>query len=350
MELLAQLYGVRAVLVEGQVDDGSLRAEAAQCGGEACGLSPALEHQIRAPVVGVVVPLLLDPACDVHPLLGQRDHAESGRGGEPGRGAVGHGDRGGPVVQGEQAGEQADDAGAGDEHAPAPDPVPQVLHAAPDGFGGRMQQGVGADGTHVGQVDAEQRIEVRRQWHEVVVEHVQDVARRVPDREGDEAAGPDFRRAGVGDEPDLHVAQLPHRVRRGRLAVGEEPEPRVEGLAQARVAAPEPAQLGTRRQPAVERLHAEAPLVQLRLGQVHDPRPVRLLDHQGASDRRAIRARYGCSITRVRRTGGWVMAPLQASPGAPRPPRRRWRSRAGGSAAPPRTGPGCPRPCPGPRR
>ena len=71
-------------------------------------------------------------------------------------------------VLGEQRGEQADDAGAGDEDPTAAHTDAEVRDRRPADVGGGVQQAVGADRPHLGEVDPEQRIEVGGHRHDEI--------------------------------------------------------------------------------------------------------------------------------------------------------------------------------------
>ena len=111
------------------------------------------------------------------------------------------------MVAGQEGDQQADHTGPGDQHVAAPDPVAELERARPGGVGGGVQQPVGADRAHVGDVDAEHRVQVGRQGHEPVGGRVGGVAGLVAVGHGDQVADGHGVAAGLADPPDLHVAR-----------------------------------------------------------------------------------------------------------------------------------------------
>ena len=189
VELGAEPQRGAVVGVEGQVDDGALGAQQAQRQGQRGGPAAALEHQVGAAVGGAVPPAGLEQHRGVDGVRVERCQPE-GLGGRPAlRGRVDHHHLLGAVLAGEQAGEQADDAGADDRDPPAADPVAERAHVGAELLGGGVQQPVGADRAHVRDVDAEQRVEVRRQRHDPVAQRVGAVAGAVAVGHGDGGAG-----------------------------------------------------------------------------------------------------------------------------------------------------------------
>ena len=175
-----------------------------------------------------------------------------------GRRRVDHDHRRGAVLAGEQGGEQPDHAGADDRHPPARDAVAEVAHAGPVHVGGRVQQAVGADRTHVGDVDAEQRVEVVRQRHEPVRQRVGQVG-RCGGRTSSPPACPRRRPAYGCARPGR-----PPCSRACSTGYGEPPSPGVnrprsasQPRGQGGVRALHVAQFGAGRDAAVQRFHPE---------------------------------------------------------------------------------------------
>jgi hypothetical protein len=111
----------------------------------------------------------------------------------------------------------------------------------------------------VGDVDAEQRVEVGGQRHDPVPQRVAGVAGAVPVGHRHDRALGDRRRAALLDPGDLHVAEPGHRE--GLLdRAAEEAEDRVETVVQRRVGALDVAQLGAGRHPAEQCAHPELAL------------------------------------------------------------------------------------------
>ena len=189
VELRAERQRRAVVGVEGQVDHGALGAQQAQRQREGGGAAAALEDHVRAAVARPAPPAGLERDGDVAPVRVERGEAEALRGGAAVRGRVEHDDLGGAVVAGEQPGEQADDPAADDRHPPAADAVAQRPHVAADLLDRGVQQPVRADRAHVGDVDAEQRVEVGGQRDDPVAQRVGAVAGAVPVGHGDEVAG-----------------------------------------------------------------------------------------------------------------------------------------------------------------
>ncbi|GAA3314902.1 hypothetical protein GCM10020219_030080 [Nonomuraea dietziae] len=221
VELLAQAHLVCAAGVEGQVDHRALGPEQLQRQSEVAGLPPALEHHVRAAVAWGVAPALLerDGRILLHGLRAERLGDA-----EPFGGLVHDDDLRRAVPEGEAGGQQADHARARDRHAPSPHPVAQTVDGGPVQVGGGVQQAVGADRAHVGDVDAEQRVEVVGKFDEAVLERVGDVARAVTVGHRQQCPLTDGGGPGLGDHADLHVADAAHRVLHGRHALGEQAE------------------------------------------------------------------------------------------------------------------------------
>ena len=117
-----------------------------------------------------------------------------------------------------------DHPGPGDQHVAAPDPVAELDRARPGGVGGRVQQPVGADRAHVGDVDAEHRVEVGRQGHEPVDRRVGGVGGLVAVGHGHQVADGHGVAAGLADPPDLHVAGGADREAGRRPVAAEHPQ------------------------------------------------------------------------------------------------------------------------------
>ena len=72
------------------------------------------------------------------------------------------------MLQCEQAGQQADHARADHQDVAATNAVAQVAHVMADEIDRGVEQAVGADRPHLGDVDAQDRVEVGRQGDEDV--------------------------------------------------------------------------------------------------------------------------------------------------------------------------------------
>ena len=115
------------------------------------------------------------------------------------------------MVQREQRGAQPDDATAGDEDVTVADAVAERLDALAAQLGGGMEQAVGADRSHLGEQDPEDRVEVAGHGHGEVV-RPEDVARAVSVGGGDQVAHGEVVAAALDDLGDLHVAHGDDRV------------------------------------------------------------------------------------------------------------------------------------------
>ncbi len=209
----------------------------------------ALEDDVGAAVGGAVhPPRLADLPQLVVPLVDDVEAERCGRR-EPVRVGVGDEHLGRAVLHGEQGRQQADDAGAGDDDTAAADAVGELVRARAGQLGGGVQQPVGADRSHLGEVDAEHRVDVVRHRHDHRAgrEHVvRPVAVRRCDQRPDLHVGP----AALDDLGHLHVAHGGHRVAPGRLAVDEHAELGVTTRPEGRVGALDVGELGAGRQAA----------------------------------------------------------------------------------------------------
>src|SRR5690606_30169015 len=123
-----------------------------------------------------------------------------------------------------------------------------------------VQQAVGADGAHVRDVDAEQRVEPGGQLDDPVGHRVGDVAGAVP--VGHRHQRPLLDRAGAAghDPADLHVTDAAHGVADRAAAVGEQAELGVPAAVQVGVDAFDVGQLRARGDAAVEGVHEQPAL------------------------------------------------------------------------------------------
>ncbi|GAA4060843.1 hypothetical protein GCM10022248_30810 [Nonomuraea soli] len=221
VELLAEPYLVGAVGVEGQVDHGALGAQELQRQGQRPGLTPALEDDVGAAVVGSVAPAALQLQGGI---AAEGQEAEPVGDCEPVGRLVEHRHLRRAVRPGELRDEQADHARARHRHPAPAHPVAQAPHGLAVQVVGGVQQAVGADRAHVGHVDAHQRVEAGRQFDEAVGHRVGDVAGAVAVGHRHPRAGLQHRGPALDDLADLHVADAAHRVGRSWRALGEQPE------------------------------------------------------------------------------------------------------------------------------
>ncbi len=181
MEGLAEAGGVEPALVEGEVDDRALRAQRLERAVEAVGAGAGLEDHVGAAAVGAVPAALgLRPGV----VLGKGLEAEAAGDGAPPVGGLGDEDLG-TGAAGEERGEQADRAGAPDDDRAAGDAGAERRAATAERLGVGMEDAVGADRTHLGDEDAEDRVDLRRQGDQELVGGIGGVAGLVAEGAGD---------------------------------------------------------------------------------------------------------------------------------------------------------------------
>ena len=218
----------RSALVEGQVDDGALRPEAAQGAGQG-GRRPRHWKTTSAPAVGrAVAPALLD-----HPPGGAVGVVDRRRGRAPRRRPAGPGWRRPPPPRRRRGGGRGGPISSPTTPAPVTstwrprDAVAERSAPGPRSVGGRVQQPVGADRAHVGDVDAEHRVEVGRQGHGTGRRRVGGVAGLVAVGHGDQVAHGHGVAAGL-DRPARPPCSRGADREAGRrpVAAAEHPQPR----------------------------------------------------------------------------------------------------------------------------
>ncbi len=238
-------------------------AQAAHCRGEGRRPAAALEDEVRAGVGRPVSPRGGAPApYRFRPVVRDRRQTQALGGAQTLRVRVGKRDLGGTAAQGEQPGQQPDDTSAGHQNLSVAHSVGElhclgVRRSRPDQLGRGVQQAVGADRPHLIDVDAEQRVQPRREHAHDAGHRISHVAAAVAVVQRYKVTDGDGGRAGLDDPADLHVAERLDRVAVAGLAFHEHPALGVPGRAQVGVRALDERQLGARRQPRVDRVDPE---------------------------------------------------------------------------------------------
>src|SRR4051812_21747810 len=253
VELLTECDVIGTPGVEGQVDRRPLGPETAQRGGQRRAGATALERHVGSVVGRSVPPPDLEFARQIRGVVGGVE-AERERGRTTLRGRIRDDDLRGTVHLCQQPDQETDRPAARHQYEPALHPVQEL--AATD-VRCSVQQTVDADGPEVGRVHAQQRVESRRQGHDVLGQRIAVHGRRVSVGHGHEGALAHRSGPAVGHPGDLHVSQLLHReVGRGPVAV-EHAQLGVPADAEVRAGPAVPGELGAGRQPGEQRLSQE---------------------------------------------------------------------------------------------